>query len=355
MKKIAVLLVTLMLVFSCVENQKKNEKSIDFSQNKSENKTEKQPIAIVLHGGAGTMKKDNLSDTLEQQYLHILDSAVTVGYNMLQEGSEALDVVTTVIQIFENSPMFNAGKGSVFTHDETNELDASIMMGENLNAGAVAGVRHIKNPILLAKEVMLNSEHVMMSGNGAEEFATLRGIEKVDATYFKVNSRLESLKKVKESSEKKKQKEASFYDDELKSEKFGTVGCVALDLNGNIVAGTSTGGMTNKRWGRIGDSPIIGAGTYANNKTCGISSTGWGEYFIRGVVAHDISAMVEYGDKSLPKASAMVIQEKLTDLGGSGGIIALDQTGEVVMEFNTDGMYRASINGTGKKEVAIFK
>lgn len=355
MKKYAVLIITTGLLIYC---SKMTDSSVELDALKTEHSiesNEKQPIAIVLHGGAGTIRKENMPDSLEQQYLHILDSAISLGYRMLEEGDDAINAVTTIIQIFEDSPLFNAGKGAVFTHDETNELDASIMMGNNLNAGAVAGVRHIKNPILLAKEVMLNSEHVMMSGSGAEEFASQQGLEKVDAAYFTVQSRLESLKRVKAKAAKKTQQEASFYDAGLKNDKFGTVGCVALDQQGNIVAGTSTGGMTNKRWGRIGDSPIIGAGTYANNNTCGVSSTGWGEYFIRGVVAYDISALMEYGGQSLSEASSKVIQEKLAALGGDGGIIALDKSGNISMEFNTDGMFRAAISGSGVKDIGIYK
>lgn len=355
MIKYTTLLFTLGLLLSCNVEPIKTDKSTDLTTDVSVSEKAEQPIAIVLHGGAGAIRKENMPDTLEQQYLIVLDSAISLGYKMLEQGGDAIDVVTTIIQLFEDSPLFNAGKGAVFTHDETNELDASIMMGDDLNAGAVAGVRNIKNPILLAKEVMLNSEHVMMSGTGAEEFASQRGLEKVDPSYFSVQSRLESLKRVKARSAKKAQHKTSFYDSSIKNDKFGTVGCVALDQKGNIVAGTSTGGMTNKRWGRIGDSPIIGAGTYANNNTCGVSSTGWGEYFIRGVVAYDISAMMEYGARSLSEASSMVIHEKLPALGGDGGIIALDKNGNISMEFNTDGMYRAGINGSGEKVIAIYK
>lgn len=354
--KLTIILITILaFLSSCNQEDNGANSSEENTANKPQVENNKQPIALVLHGGAGAIKKENMPDSLEQKYLHILDSAITLGYGMLESGDEAIDVVTTIIQIFEDSPLFNAGKGAVFTHDETNELDASIMMGNTLNAGAIAGVKHVKNPILLAKDVMLHSEHVMMSGKGAENFSDERGLEKVDAAYFRVESRLESLRKVKARAAKKAQNKASFYDDVLKDDKFGTVGCVALDQQGNIVAGTSTGGMTNKRWGRIGDSPIIGAGTYANNKTCGVSSTGWGEFFIRGVVAYDISALMEYGGKSLSDASNLVIQKKLPEIGGSGGIIALDANGNVSMEFNTDGMYRAAINGKGQKEVAIYK
>ena len=283
----------------------------------------KQPIAIVVHGGAGTILKKNMSDEKEKKYKSKLEEALRAGYQVLQNGGTSLDAVEQTIIILEDSPLFNAGKGAVFTHDERNELDASIMEGSNLKAGAVAGVTHIKNPIRAARAVMEKSEHVLLAREGAEQFALLQKLDTVSPTYFFTEKRAKSLKRAK------------------KEEKFGTVGCVALDQNGNIAAGTSTGGMTNKKWCRIGDSPIIGAGTYANNSTCGVSSTGWGEYFIRGVVAHDISAMMEYGGKSLKESANHVIHHKLTELGGTGGIIALDQKGNIVMEFNTDGMYRA--------------
>ena len=282
----------------------------------------KQPIAIVVHGGAGTILKKNMSDEKEKKYKSKLEEAIRAGYQVLQNGGTSLDAVEQTIIILEDSPLFNAGKGAVFTHDKRNELDASIMEGSNLKAGAVAGVTHIKNPIRAARAVMEKSDHVLLAREGAEQFALLQKLDTVSPTYFFTEKRAKSLKRAK------------------KEEKFGTVGCVALDQNGNIAAGTSTGGMTNKKWGRIGDSPIIGAGTYANNSTCGVSSTGWGEYFIRGVVAHDISAMMEYGGKSLKESADHVIHQKLTELGGTGGVIALDQKGNIAMVFNTEGMYR---------------
>jgi L-asparaginase / beta-aspartyl-peptidase len=310
-----------------------------------------QPIAIVLHGGAGTILKENLSPELEQAYLHILDSAITEGYAMLQDGVPAADVVVAVIMILEDSPLFNAGKGAVFTHEGRNELDASFMDGATLNAGAVAGVTTVKNPILLARAVMEKSPHVMMTGAGAEHFAAEQGIELVDPSYFYVQSRYDALQRIKNEEKIQLDHDAK----QPRDAKFGTVGCVALDVNGNIVAGTSTGGMTNKRWNRVGDSPIIGAGTYANNKTCGVSATGWGEFFIRGVVAYDISALMEYKGLPLKDAAERVIMEKLPALGGDGGVVALDAQGNVAMVFNTAGMYRASIDRTGSKIVAIYK
>ena len=308
-------IITSILVFLIISCSEKNQEV-----------TIKQPIAIVVHGGAGTILKKNMSDEKEKRYKSKLEEAIRTGYQVLQNGGTSLDAVEQTIMILEDSPLFNAGKGAVFTHDKRNELDASIMDGSNLKAGAVAGVTQIKNPIRAARAVMEKSEHVLLAREGAEQFARLQKLDTVSPTYFFTEKRARSLERA------------------IKEEKFGTVGCVALDQNGNIAAGTSTGGMTNKKWGRIGDSPIIGAGTYANNKTCGVSSTGWGEYFIRGVVAHDISAMMEYGGKSLKESANHVIHHKLTELGGSGGIIALDQKGNMVMEFNTEGMYRGYMN-----------
>ena len=308
MKTIILFLFTVLSICCCSENNQ--EVPI------------KQPIAIVVHGGAGTILKKNMSDEKEKKYKSKLEEAIQSGYQVLQNGGTSLDAVEQTIMILEDSPLFNAGKGAVFTHDKRNELDASIMEGSHLKAGAVAGVTRIKNPIRAARAVMEKSEHVLLAREGAEKFALLQKLDTVSPTYFFTDKRAKSLERA------------------IKEEKFGTVGCVALDQNGNIAAGTSTGGMTNKKWGRIGDSPIIGAGTYANNKTCGVSSTGWGEYFIRGVVAHDISAMMEYGGKSLIESAKHVIHHKLTELGGTGGIIALDQKGNMVMEFNTEGMYR---------------
>lgn len=338
----------LLLLNSCQENNQEANAVVQDTTTINE----EQPIAIVLHGGTGAMKKEYMSDSLEAAYLFVLDSAINVGYTQLENGGLSIDAVTAVITILEDSPLFNAGRGAVFTNTEENELDASIMDGATQNAGAVAGIKRIKNPILLTKSVMLNSEHVMMAGEGAENFAFSQGFEFIDPSYFRVESRLKSLKKVQES---EKEKLNAHYDDLIKDSKFGTVGCVALDKTGNIVAGTSTGGMTNKKFGRIGDAPIIGAGTYANNKTCGVSSTGWGEFFIRSVVAYDISALMEYKGLSLADAAKLVIHEKIPTLGGDGGIIALDANGNIAMEYNTDGMFRASINNSGVKEVKIFE
>lgn len=291
------------------------------------------------------MSKSKMSEDQQNAYKAKLDEAISKGYSIIQEGGTAMEAVQRTINILEDSPLFNAGKGAVFNHEAYNELDASIMDGETLNAGAVAGVTNVKNPINLACEVMLNSEHVLLYGAGAQEFAKSRNIELVDSAYFAVPRRLDALKRAKN--------KMALLDWEDK--KFGTVGCVALDKDGNIVAGTSTGGMTNKRWNRIGDSPIIGAGTYANNATCGVSSTGWGEYFIRLAVAHNISAQIMYKGISLQEASEDVILKQLDELGGDGGIIALDKDGNISMVFNTSGMFRASIGKNGQKQIKIFK
>ncbi|OSY88993.1 isoaspartyl peptidase [Tenacibaculum holothuriorum] len=326
--------------------------------------TEKQPIhkqknefAIVLHGGAGTILKENMTPEKEKAYKNKLEEAIKTGYAILKDGGKSIDAVEKTIQVLEESPLFNAGKGAVFTHNKTNELDASIMTGNDLNAGAVAGVTNVKSPIALARKVMTNSPHVLLSSNGASKFAKEQGLEIVDPSYFYTERRFKSLQKIKEKekTELDHDDKSAFYDVDIKDSKFGTVGCVALDKYGNITAGTSTGGMTNKRWNRIGDSPIIGSGTYANNKTCGVSSTGWGEYFIRAQVAHDISAQMEYKNESLKDAAKDVIQHKLTDLGGTGGIIAIDKYGNMVFEFNTAGMYRASANDKGEIDIKIYK
>ena len=258
---------------------------------------------------------------------------------------------------WRDSPLFNAGKGAVFTNTETNELDASIMDGETLNAGASAGTTTVKNPIDLARAIMDNSPHVMLSGKGADTFAEEQGLELVDPSYFYTERRMNALKRLKDSEkvELDHDDKTALYDPFIKNSKFGTVGCAALDKNGNLAAGTSTGGMTNKRWGRIGDAPIIGAGTYANNATCAVSSTGWGEYFIRAMVAHDISALMEYKGLSLQEAAHTVIHDKVGGLGGDGGIVAVDKNGNIAMEFNSEGMYRATMNDKGELTIKIYK
>lgn len=302
-----------------------------------------------------------MTDSLEAAYIAKLTEAIQAGHKILENGGSSMEAVTASINVMEDSPLFNAGKGAVFTHKGKNELDASVMDGKTLNAGAVAGVRKIKNPINLAVEVMDNSKHVLLAGSGAEKFAKERGIELVDPSYFYTKRRYKSLKRAIKREEVELDHDdkgtgylEDYQDPFVRDTKFGTVGCVAIDKNGNLAAGTSTGGMTNKRWKRIGDSPIIGAGTYANNQTCAVSCTGSGEYFIRGVVAYDISAMMEYKKSSLQAATQEVVQNKLKALGGSGGVIALDKQGNVSMEFNTAGMYRAFMDDQGNLTLGIY-
>lgn len=275
----------------------------------------------------------------------------------MENDGASLEAIAATIKVMEDSPLFNAGKGAVFTHQETNELDASVMVGNTQEAGAVSGVTRVKNPIDLAIKVMTDSPHVMLSGEGAEQFASEQGIEMVDASYFYTENRFQSLQRIKDSEKTQLDHDGktAAIDPYIKDSKFGTVGAAALDKHGNLAAGTSTGGMTNKKWNRIGDAPIIGAGTYANNATCAVSSTGWGEFFIRAVVAHDISALMEYKGLSLKEAAEEVIQKKVPALGGDGGIIAIDKDGNIVAEFNTAGMYRASMNAKGEMTIGIYK
>ncbi len=302
-----------------------------------------QKYAIVIHGGAGVMSKSRMNEERRAEYKAKLNEALEVGERLLKEGVNATDVVVKVINVMEDSPLFNAGKGAVFAHNKKNELDASIMEGKTLNAGAVAGVDDIKNPINAAREVMYNSNHVLLSGKGASEFAKKQDLEIVPNEYFYTKSRFESLERLQ-----KRERERTEKDN------IGTVGCAVLDTHGNLAAGTSTGGMTNKKYGRIGDAPIIGAGTYANNKTCAVSCTGHGEYYIRLSFARDISALMEYKNLTVTEACQEEII-KLSELEGTGGVIAIDAKGNIAMEFNTSGMFRGFIKSTGEREVAIFK
>jgi beta-aspartyl-peptidase (threonine type) len=358
MKKSILVLMALLVLFNC-KNETNNQTTV--SQKHDSQATEKtSEFAIIIHGGAGTILKKNMTPEREQAYKAKLEEAIRVGYNILNNGGSSLDAVVKTINVMEDSPLFNAGKGAVFTNAETNELDASIMDGKTLNAGASAGTTTVRNPIDLARAIMEKSEHVMLSGKGAETFAKEQGLTIVEPEYFFTERRFNSLKRVKErevikeKSAIKKSALNNFYDDDIKNSKFGTVGCVALDKQGNIVAGTSTGGMTNKRYGRIGDAPIIGSGTYANNSTCGVSSTGWGEYFMRAQVAHDISALMDYKGLSLEEAAKIVL-DKVAELGGDGGIVALDKNGNMVAEFNTAGMYRAQMNDQGELSIGIYE
>ena len=300
------------------------------------NNNDENKIAIVIHGGAGIILKENISKTKEDSIINKLDEAISKGWEILKEGKSSEIAVIETIKILENSPLFNAGKGSVFNSEGKVENDASIMRGIDLNAGASSGTSNVKNPITLAADVMNHSKHVFLSGKGAENFAKERNLDIVDNEYFHTEFRYNQLL------------------NERQEVKYGTVGCVAIDLDGNIVAGTSTGGMTNKKWGRIGDSPIIGAGTYANNKTCGISSTGSGEYFIRTVAAYQVSSLLENHDYDLTKAMAKVIHQKIGNIGGDGGMIGIDKNSNVVMDFNTSGMYRAFVNKNGQKQILLY-
>ena len=307
---------------------------------------------LVVHGGAGTITRANLTPEMEKQYTEKLSEALKKGHAVLAAGGASLDAVEATIHVLEDSPLFNAGKGAVFTHDGRNELDAAVMDGRTKAAGAVAGVTIIRNPISAARAVMEKSEHVMMVGKGAELFATEAGLEIVDPSYFWTERRWKSLQQelMKETQQKPK---AEMPD--AGERKFGTVGAVALDRAGNLAAGTSTGGMTNKKYGRVGDVPIIGAGTYADNETCAVSATGHGEFFIRWTVAYDIAALMKYRGMSVQQAADEVVMKKLVPVKGEGGVIALDAKGNFAMPFNSEGMYRGWIGEDGEPHVAIFR
>lgn len=335
MKKLMFFIAAIMIFGSC--KQQKEEKTT-LNHKKPE-------WVIVVHGGAGNMNPDRFTPEREQAYKDKLEEALRAGAAILEAGGEALDAVETAVIIMEDSPLFNAGKGAVFNADGKNEMDASVMEGKNLNAGAVAGVTTIKNPILAARLVMEESPHVMLVKDGAEKYAAEHDLELVDPSYFYTESRWKSLQNAKE-------REAGNKRD--KTKKSGTVGCVALDKNGNLAAGTSTGGMTNKKYGRVGDSPIIGAGTYADNNVCAVSATGHGEYFIRNVVAYDIAARVKYLNESLESAASDVIGH-LKELDANGGVISLDKNGNVAMPFNTTGMFRGVMKPGSDPGIWIFR
>jgi len=299
----------------------------------STDKSARPEYVLVIHGGAGVMDKKKFTPELEKEYLDKLQESIDSGESVLKAGGSSLDAVVASIKIMEDSPLFNAGKGAVFSETGENEMDASIMYGKDLSAGAVAGVRTIKNPILAARVVMEESQHVLLVSDGAEKFAMEHHVEIVDPSYFFTQKRYDAL---------------------MKAKKHGTVGAVALDKEGNLAAATSTGGMTNKMTGRVGDTPIIGAGTYANNKTCAVSATGHGEFFIRYAVCHDISSLMEYKGMPLEDASREVIFNKLLPVGGTGGVIAVDKEGNYSMTFNTSGMFRGFVSSNGDRSVAIF-
>lgn len=308
-----------------------------------------QTISIAIHGGAGTLVKGMMTPQLEAEYKTALQKALDAGYQLLEEGRSSVEAVEEAVKLLEDSHLFNAGKGSVFSAEGTHEMDAAIMEGKSLNAGAVSLITGIKNPVSLARDVMDKSEHVFMAGEGAMYFAKMNNHKIEDPSYFYDELRYKQWQEIKDTDNFQ-------LDHSLKKDsKFGTVGAVACDQDGNIAAATSTGGMTNKRFGRVGDSPMIGAGNYANNETCAVSCTGNGEYFIRGVVAYDVSSLIEHKEYSLEKAADLVINERILKIGGDGGLIAVDAKGNIAMPFNTEGMYRACKSSNGIEEVSIYK
>lgn len=316
---------------------------------------------LVIHGGAGTILKSQMTPEREKAYNAALKEALERGYAVLKSGGSSLDAVEAAVKIMEDNPLFNAGKGAVFTNEGKNELDAAIMTGKDLKAGSVAGLTRVRNPITAARAVMEKSEHVMMIGEGAEKFATQQGIIMVEPSYFHTDARWRGLQNARKADSAKTeldhsgQKQQAVLQPSNRDDKYGTVGAVALDMSGNLAAATSTGGMTNKKYGRVGDVPVIGAGTYANNATCAISCTGWGEFFIRLVMAKSISDMMEFGKVSLRDASNEMVMRRLGALGGDGGLIAVDRNGNIAMPFNTSGMYRGYIDADGKMEILIYK
>jgi beta-aspartyl-peptidase (threonine type) len=320
---------------------------------------DKQPIAIAVHGGAGTIKREDLSEEKEKAVHAALNAALDTGHAVLANGGTSLDAVSAAVQVLEDSPHFNAGKGAVFTCDGHNELDAAIMDGATLDAGAVAGLKRVKNPIRLARLVMDESPHVLLFGEGAESFGRMHEVEFVSPDYFHTDHRWEQLLEVQERQGVDKDSEGcgspTMALDGFDPAAFGTVGAVALDQHGNIAAATSTGGMTNKRYGRVGDVPLVGAGTYADNATAALSATGHGEYFIRTVAAHSISERMRHLDESLEEASRAVIFDTLKEMGGGGGVIGVDAAGNLVQTFNTTGMYRGYIDREGKRATAIYE
>ena len=334
--------------------QSGSAKAVSKGETDDQPNMERRKFGLVVHGGAGTIERSEMTPQREREYRAGLERALTAGYEILKRGGSSLDATEAAVRVLEDDPHFNAGKGAVFTSVGTNEMDAAIMDGKTLNAGAVASLKHIQNPVSLARLVMEKSGHVMLDGEGAEAFAKVNGIQLLpDQKYFFTQERWEALQKIK-AAEKSGggagEKKYLITD----QDRHGTVGAVALDQNGNLAAATSTGGTTNKRAGRVGDSPVIGAGTYANNITCAVSATGDGEYFIRATVAHDVSALMEYCGMSLQEAAQSVL-DKVAKLGGSGGLIAIDRQGDVALPFNTSGMYRGYVDPNGKFVVEIYK
>jgi beta-aspartyl-peptidase (threonine type) len=353
----------LLVPMGCTSTESARVEDARLASGSDEAPARKPKWGIVIHGGAGVISRENLSPEREAQVRAALAQALQAGHAVLAGGGSSLDAVSAAIRVLEDSPHFNAGKGAVFNHDGINELDAAIMDGRTRMAGSVAGLRHVKNPIDLARRVMEKSPHVMMMGEGAETFAKAQGVELVDPKYFYTEERWQGLQRALQK-EREQQQAAPpgppssslqpGYDSVSGDHKFGTVGAVALDQAGNLAAGTSTGGMTNKRFGRVGDAPIIGAGTYADPR-CAVSATGHGEYFIRYTVARDICARVEYQELPLPEAAGLVVNDVLVKAGGEGGIIAMDSQGNVAMPFNSTGMYRGYMGEDGQPHIAIFK
>ena len=312
-------------------------------------------FTIVIHGGAGTILKEDMTPELEKTYVEALQESLTLSYSVLKEGGTAIDAVIAAIVLLEDNLLFNAGRGSVFTKKGDHEMDASIMDGYDLTAGAIAGVRNVRNPIELALRVMRNSDHVFLSGEGANDFAKMQGVALEPDEYFYSQFRYDQWKALKDSDSYSLDHATEPVGNLMKDKKFGTVGAVACDKFGNIAAGTSTGGMTNKKYGRIGDTPMIGSGTYANNATCAISCTGHGEMFIRTVAAYDVSCLMEYKGISLQEAMHIVVNEKLVKIAGEGGMIGVDANGNVAMIFNSAGMYRGVKNNKGLNQVSIYQ
>jgi beta-aspartyl-peptidase (threonine type) len=314
-----------------------------------------QKISIAIHGGAGTILKEDMSAEIEEAYRQGLSEALEAGYAVLEIGGTAVNAVKAAIVILEDNPLFNAGKGAVFTKKGLNEMDAAIMDGSTLNAGAVAGIRNVRNPVLLAEEIMLHSGHVFLSGKGANDFAIKQGIKLEPDDYFFSQFRYDQWREITDSDLYKLDHKNDKLVGLLKDKKFGTVGAVACDGDGNVAAATSTGGMTNKQFGRIGDSPLIGIGTYANNKTCAISCTGHGEVFIKAVAAYDVSSLMEYKKFTLQEACEEVVFKKLVVMNGEGGLIGMDAKGNAALVFNSAGMYRGLKNSDGEMLVAIYR
>lgn len=310
---------------------------------------------LAIHGGAGTILKEDMTPELEEAYLNGLEQAMNAGFAVLEQGGSALNAIKATIVILEDNVLFNAGRGSVFTKKGVQEMDAAVMDGRTLDAGAVTGVRNVRNPIELAMEVMTGSNHVFLSGKGAQDFAIKQGIKLEPDEYFFSQFRYDQWKSIRDSDTYSLDHTHQRLEELMRDKKFGTVGAVACDQSGNIAAATSTGGMTNKKYGRIGDSPMIGAGTYANNLTCGISCTGHGELFIRAVAAHDVSCLMEYKGLSLEEAMRIVVHEKLIAIGGEGGMIGVDAQGNAALVFNSQGMYRGFKSSDGSNVVSIYK